>query len=145
MRNRINTERIKQFVGEIKEALLMLRGYLPRGKGKILSDATILGSIKYHLIVAIQGCIDICNHLVAKKGGRAPEDYAECFKLLAELGILEKDLSGRLAQMARFRNLIIHLYWRIDNERVYQILTENLDDIDQFLITVGRFLKKDGP
>jgi uncharacterized protein YutE (UPF0331/DUF86 family) len=100
MRNRINTERIKQFVGEIKEALLMLRGYLPRGKGKILSDATILGSIKYHLIVAIQGCIDICNHLVAKKGGRAPEDYADCFKLLAELGILEKDLSGRLAQMA---------------------------------------------
>lgn len=145
MRNRVNIERIKQFVGEIKEALLILRGYLAKGKGEMLSDPTILGSTKYNLIVAIQGCIDICNHLVAKKGGRAPEDYADCFKLMAELGILGKDLSERLAQMAKFRNLLIHLYWRIDNEQVYQILTKNLDDIEQFLKALGKFLKKESP
>jgi uncharacterized protein YutE (UPF0331/DUF86 family) len=104
MRNRLNTERIKQFVGEIKEALLILRGYLAKGKEAILGDPTVLSSTKYNLIAAIQGCIDICNHLVAQKGGRAPEDYADCFKLMAELRILGKDLSERLAQMAKFRN-----------------------------------------
>jgi len=142
MPNKINIERIKQFVGEVKEALHVLREYLPKSKEEILKNATILGSVKYHLIVAIQGCIDICNHLVAKKGGRAPEDYADCFNLMADLGILENDLSERLAQMARFRNLLIHLYWRVDNERVYKILSENLVDIDQFLGAVGRILKK---
>lgn len=129
-------------MGEVKEALHVLREYLPKSKEEILKNATILGSVKYHLIVAIQGCIDICNHLVAKKGGRAPEDYADCFNLMADLGILENDLSERLAQMARFRNLLIHLYWRVDNERVYKILSENLVDIDQFLGAVGRILKK---
>jgi uncharacterized protein YutE (UPF0331/DUF86 family) len=142
MPNRINIERIKQFVGEVKEALRVLRAYLPKGKEEILKNPTILGSAKYHLIVAIQGCIDICNHLVAKEGGRAPEDYADCFTLMADLGILKKDLSDRLAQMARFRNLLIHLYWRVDNERVYKILNENLVDIDQFLGSVGKILQK---
>jgi uncharacterized protein YutE (UPF0331/DUF86 family) len=143
MQNKVNKERMKQFVGEIKEALLILRGYIVKGKEEILSDPTILSSIKYNLIVAIQGCIDICNHLVAKKGGRAPEDYADCFKLMAELRILGKGLSERLARMAKFRNLLIHLYWRIDNEQIYQILTRNLDDIDQFLEVLGKFLKQD--
>jgi uncharacterized protein YutE (UPF0331/DUF86 family) len=142
MSNNINIERIKQFVGEAKEAIHVLRDYLPKGKEEILKNPTILGSAKYHLIVAIQGCIDICNHLVAKMGGKAPEDYADCFKLMADLGLLESDLAERLAQMARFRNLLIHLYWRVDNERVYEILKENLVDIDQFLVSVGKILQK---
>jgi uncharacterized protein YutE (UPF0331/DUF86 family) len=63
--------------------------------------------------------------------------------LMAELGILERNFSDRLVQMAKFRNLLIHLYWEVDNERVYQILVENLDDIDRFLKAVGTFLKKE--
>ncbi len=143
MQNKINIERIKQFIGEVKESLRILRGYIPKGKEQILKDSTILASIKYHLIVAIQGCIDICNHIVAKKGGRAPQDYGDCFRLMAELGILEESISNQLVQMAKFRNLLIHLYWEVDNERVYKILMTNLDDVDRFLINIGSFLKKE--
>jgi uncharacterized protein YutE (UPF0331/DUF86 family) len=95
------------------------------------------------LIVTIQGCIDICNHIVAKKGGRAPQDYGDCFKLMAELGILEENISNQLAQMAKFRNLLMHLYWQVDNERIYEILIKNLDDIEHFLNAIGSFLKKE--
>jgi len=42
------------------------------------------------------------------------------------------DLANRLKRMARFRNLIVHLYWRVDNRRVYQIIHANLDDLDAF-------------
>ncbi len=143
MQNKINIERIKQFAGEIKQSLHILRGYIPKGKDQILRDPTILASIKYNLIVAIQGCIDICNHIVAKKGGRAPQDYGDCFRLMAELKILEESISNQLIQMAKFRNLLIHLYWEVDNERVYQILTNNLDDIDRFLINIGSFIKEE--
>lgn len=136
-------ERIKQFAGEIKESLLALREAASKGKEEILNDSILLSSIKYNLIVAIQGCIDICNHIVAKKGGRAPLDYGDCFKLMAELGILEGNLSDRLVQMAKFRNLLIHLYCEVDNERVYQILNENLLDIEKFLDAIGSFLKQE--
>jgi uncharacterized protein YutE (UPF0331/DUF86 family) len=118
----------------------VLRGYLPMEKEVILQDATILGSIKYHLIVSIQACTDLCNHIVAKKGAGAPIDYGDCFKLMGELGILNPDLADRLNRMARFRKLLIHLYWQVDNERVYRVLHE---DIEEFLTAVGVFVKRE--
>jgi uncharacterized protein YutE (UPF0331/DUF86 family) len=33
------------------------------------------------LIVAAEAALDICNHLAAKKGGRGPEDYADCMAI----------------------------------------------------------------
>jgi uncharacterized protein YutE (UPF0331/DUF86 family) len=34
--------------------------------------------------------------------------------------------------MARFRNLLVHLYWKVDNQRVYQIIQNDLGDLDTF-------------
>ncbi|HXL02441.1 MAG TPA: DUF86 domain-containing protein [Candidatus Atribacteria bacterium] len=31
-----------------------------------------------------------------------------------------------LANMAKFRNLLVHLYWKVDDERLYQILQSQL-------------------
>lgn len=140
MPNKINTERIKQFAGEIKEALRFLRESSALPKERVLENPILLGSIKYNLIVSIQGCIDICNHILAKRGTRAPQDYADCFQLMSELGFLEKPLAERLVRMSRFRNLLIHLYWRVDDERVYQILAENLGDFEEFLKAIGKVI-----
>jgi len=42
--------------------------------------------------------------------------------------------------MAKFRNRLVHLYWEVDDAELYQILRENLSDLDRFLTEVGRFL-----
>jgi Protein of unknown function DUF86 len=43
---------------------------------------------------------------------------------------LDADFIIRLEKMAKFRNLIVHLYWKVDNAEVYNILKNNLDDFD---------------
>jgi uncharacterized protein YutE (UPF0331/DUF86 family) len=35
--------------------------------------------------------------------------------------------------MARFRNVLVHLYADVDEERVLRILRESLTDLDQFV------------
>jgi uncharacterized protein YutE (UPF0331/DUF86 family) len=35
--------------------------------------------------------------------------------------------------MARFRNRLIHIYWDIDNDRIYNLLQEDIGDIEQYL------------
>ena len=42
--------------------------------------------------------------------------------------------------MARFRNLIVHLYWKEDNSRVFQIIRDDLEDLDAFRQQVGSWL-----
>lgn len=38
----------------------------------------------------------------------------------------QQDLSMNLQSMARFRNLLVHMYWKIDYEKVYEILKKYL-------------------
>ena len=80
------------------------------------------------------------NHIVARKGQRAPQDYADCFTILVELNVITSELATPLKKMARFRNLIVHLYWKVDNHRVYEIIQEDLDDLDIFRQQISTWL-----
>jgi uncharacterized protein YutE (UPF0331/DUF86 family) len=53
---------------------------------------------------------------------QVPEEYACCFVALEQAGLIPGDLSCRLQQMARLRNLLVHVYWKIDYGQVYDIL-----------------------
>lgn len=124
--------RIRDLLGNMAEAQRRLRELGRQSEADFLADFRNTESAKYLFIVATEAAIDLCNHIVARRGGRAPQDYADCFVVLAELDVVTPELVNRLKQMARFRNLIVHLYWRVDNARVYQIIQDNLDDLDMF-------------
>jgi uncharacterized protein YutE (UPF0331/DUF86 family) len=65
-----------------------------------------------------------------------PEEYAGCFSSLEKAGIIPTELSGRLQQMARFRNLLVHVYWKIDYVQVYEIISTRLADLRVFRTTM---------
>ena len=133
--------RIRDLLGHIVDAQRRLRelGALP--EAAYLGDFRNTASAKYLFIVAIEAAIDLCNHIVAHQGGRAPQAYADCFDILAELCVIELDLARRLKRMARFRNL---LYRRVDDRRVYQVIHDNLDDLDVFRRQVLAWLASQG-
>ena len=124
--------RVRDLLGGIAEALRRLRELGLLSEDEFLADFRNTESAKYLLIVATEAAIDICNHIVARRSGRAPEDYADCFAVLVELRVITPDLAERLQRMARFRNLLVHLYWRVDNRRVYEVITDDLGDLDAF-------------
>lgn len=45
--------------------------------------------------------------------------------------------------MAWFRNRLIHIYWDIDNGRIYDLLREDVGDIEQFLAEYIRALQRE--
>ena len=97
-------------------------------------------SAKYNFIVAIEAAIDVASHLISKKGFRAPEDYADTFKVLEEADIIDKSFAIELAKMARFRNRLVHLYWDVDINEVWKIIQTKLDDFEKYVSKVGHFL-----
>jgi len=38
-----------------------------------------------------------------------------------------------MEDMARFRNLLVHLYWEIDHERIYDEMGERIETLDRFV------------
>lgn len=70
------------------------------------------------------------------------QSYSQMFGILGEEGVLEESLAQRLVEMARFRNLLVHRYGEIDNERVLKIIQGNLRDILDFQKQIQAFMAK---
>jgi len=137
----VNLDRVRELAGHIRNACRQLRELTAPGAESFLADAKTMNSAKYLLIVAAEAALDMCTHLAAKRGGRSPEDYADCMVILSELGVLDQDLRVRMSKMARFRNLLVHLYWKVDDHEVFRVINEHLGDFDLYLQAIGRYLK----
>jgi len=46
-------------------------------------------------------------------------------------------------KMAKFRNRLVHIFWEIDDARVYQILKDHLGDFKKLVDSIARFLRWD--
>lgn len=139
----INLDRLRELAGYLRNAVRELKAIGQTPKEVWLLDARSINSAKYLLIVAAEAALDICNHLAARKGGRSPADYADCIVVLAEMGILDEALMQRLVRMVKFRNLLVHLYWKVDDAEIYRIIQENLGDFDRYLAAVGDYLQSE--
>jgi uncharacterized protein YutE (UPF0331/DUF86 family) len=122
----VNADRLRDLAGHLRDAVRQLRELGATPRDAFLADARTINSAKYLLIVAAEAALDIGNHLAARRGGRSPADYADCIAVLREIGAVSDDLRRRLVKMARFRNLIVHLYGRVDNDEVYRVIAEDL-------------------
>ena len=91
---------------------------------------------------AIEGCIEIASHLVSADRLGAPTDYAHLFSLLEQNGVIPSSVGEAMRQMSRFRNRIVHLYWDLDLDLVYEYLTGRLGDFDSYLAAIEKYLGK---
>jgi uncharacterized protein YutE (UPF0331/DUF86 family) len=107
-----------------------------------LSDPEKIGAAKYYLQVAIEVCIDLGNHLIASERWRAPRDYRDVFSVLQENGVVTEDFARTLRQMAGVRNLLVHLYWEVDDAQIYDDMQNNLGDFDRYARCILEFLNK---
>jgi uncharacterized protein YutE (UPF0331/DUF86 family) len=89
---------------------------------------------------AIEACIDIASHIVSADQLGVPQDYAGLFTALERHQILPTSVADQMRQMARFRNRIVHLYWDVDLDLVYDYLTQRLGDFDQYLAQIATYL-----
>lgn len=133
-------ETLVRLVSELRRSVERLRDLSKLKQEDFIGDPDKIGSSKYHFIVAIESCIDMCNHVIARNGYRVPEDYADTFKVMAEVGAFDTNFSDDLKNMAKFRNRLVHLYWQVDDQQVYDIIRNRLDDFKKFLDSISMFL-----
>jgi uncharacterized protein YutE (UPF0331/DUF86 family) len=95
---------------------------------------------KHCLQESIEACLDIGNHIIAEKGFRRGEDYKDIFSVIEEEGIIDTGLSARLQEMAKFRNLLVHLYGRIDMRRLFIIMSKDLTDVEEFIKSILSYI-----
>ena len=88
--------------------------------------------------------MNVGTHVVARKRLGVPRDYADVLRILGRAGVLSPELVEALADMARWRNLIVHLYSTIDHTRIHESLPRRIATLESFVEEVGRWLERQG-
>lgn len=135
-------EKVERFASEIYSSVNELKKLSRLDESDFVSDVYKLNSAKYFLIVGIEAAIDLCNHLISMNKFRQPDGYADTFRVLEEEEIIDSEFADQLEMMARFRNRLVHIYWKIDDEYIYKILNENVDDLDRLVEEITDHLEE---
>jgi len=113
-------------------------------KHEYLKDSILQGAAERFLQLSIECCINIGNRILSLEQTRhnidVPETYADIFKALSNIGIIENDFCENMTKMAKFRNKLVHVYWDLDKEQIYQIIQNNLSDFDNFISIIAAYV-----
>lgn len=116
----------------------VLRSLGAMSRAEFLANPDRIGNAKYHFVIAIECAIDIANHVIASENFRFPRDNADGFSVLVEHGGVPREREASLRAMAQFRNRLVHLYWDVADERVYEYLQSSVGDLESFGEAVAR-------
>jgi uncharacterized protein YutE (UPF0331/DUF86 family) len=140
----LSDELIRQRLQVLESYVQPLQGYRARTHEEVRSDMSLTWAIEHGLQLTIPCIIDVCHYLVADLMLGVPATSQEAMELLRDTEVFPATFAHTLVQMARFRNLLVHVYAQIDIERVYDHLQNHLDDFGQFAQHVLQFLTQDG-
>lgn len=136
----VNEEKIITLIAEARKAHAQLASYAQSSRTGLLASGEKLNSLKYLFVIGIEACIGICQHIAAKKFQEVPESYSGCFDILATQGVLPGSLTRKMSELARFRNVLVHLYWKVDDRQVVENLSK-IGALDEYTRTMERYLE----
>ena len=128
----LNVDRLRAKLNDISRSLTRLQSFQSMSRAEFLADEDAQDIARSRLLTAVEAALNICYHLAAKELHTIPDDYAQCFTILGDGGLISKDLAQNLALMARFRNRLVHLYWDVDYGQVHDIITNHLNVLESF-------------
>ena len=108
--------------------------------GTYVENKLIHRTVERTLHLAVEACLDIGQHIIAQEGFRMAKDNKDVFVVLSEENIVPPELLPSLIAMAKFRNLIVHDYARIDNQVIFNILKSRLGDLTGFAQAIVTYL-----
>jgi uncharacterized protein YutE (UPF0331/DUF86 family) len=136
----INKEKVISLIAEVQKAKGQLEAYALAPAESVLASTEKMNSLKYLFIVAIEACIDICQHMSAKMFQETPESYSSCFDVLVSKKVIPDVLGSRMAELARFRSILVHLYWKVDDRRVIENLS-SLGALEEYSRYIADYVK----
>lgn len=97
-------------------------------------------SVVLHLMQAIQGCIDLAAHVVSDEELGLAASTRDFFYILSDSKIISAELRENMIQAVGFRNLAAHEYAKLDMAKTYDIATNGIKNLEEFIgVIVRRF------
>lgn len=126
---------------ELDEYMEQLKSYANIKVSEYSSDWRVQRIIERTFQMMIETCVDVAGHIISDRGYRVPISYSDTFRVLYENEILNESIFKTMEKVARFRNIIVHHYDKIDDEIVVGILKKDIFDILKYKDAIISLIK----
>jgi uncharacterized protein YutE (UPF0331/DUF86 family) len=127
----MSPEQLQAKLAHLADALEKLRALPHESLEQFRSDDRNLDAALHRLQIAIQVLIDVGSHVVSQLGLGAPSSSHDVLERLERAGRIPPGATIRFGRMFAFRNRIVHLYDRVDDTFVFEIMTAHLDELGE--------------
>lgn len=108
---------------------------------EFLGDRHLSRSVERTLEIAVQCCLDIGMHIIVDDDLKEPENNSDVFRILASDKTIPSGLVPELVSMVKFRNLLAHIYVKVDPVKVYDILQNSRDTFTRFMRAIVNYIE----
>ena len=126
---------------EIKNSVHYVKEFLP-SDSKYLQNRKDKNALYKEVEYVIQLMLDVCAIVNTDIIKESPNDEDGIIESLMKKNIISNNLSKRIHEMKRFRNVLVHKYGDVDDKMAYESIKNGTKDIDLFIEEFEKFLKK---
>lgn len=143
---RLDHDRLQKYLDEIAAETIDIKDLFKQERQRqidIVGNPIVMKSLKYSTIVIAEAIASILQHILAKKHNIVVDGYTAVFTKSRDRKIISRELMGRLQPFIRFRNMLVHQYWRVDDSVFVQNLSSGLKDFHNFVIEIKQLVDTD--
>ena len=128
----MNRDLISRKIESLGRCIVRIESKRPPSLEALLTDVDAQDILSINLERAVQLCVDIGAHVLAKCEYPPPVTMGEVFSQLASLSIIPSATATEMKKAVGFRNLSVHSYDSLDWQRVFDIVHHRTDDFRRF-------------
>jgi len=138
----LDKELVKNKLSFMQKELKILVQYKDCTLEEVASDYFKHTIIERVLERIINDALDINQHIISEaEEQEPPNDYKETFLALSTLGIYPKEFAERISKSVGLRNILVHNYRKLDEEKFYNSIKDCLNDYGNYCEYILKFLK----
>lgn len=125
---------LKRKLSEINKYDSILENkYTIYSKRELEKTETLRSALERNLYLLCQATIDFAEAIIAYHHYRQPGTMADSFEILWENNLISNTIREEMKNMAGFRNVLAHLYAKVDFSKLYKVLIYDRKKIRIFL------------
>jgi len=135
-----DVERVVAAVETMERSLSVLAEKRSLSRTEYRSDRETRDVVERRFVKLTEAALDIAETLAVNERGTRPESNPGAMVALETAGVLDGPTAARMAEAARFRNILAHTYGdAVDHNDVYDAL-QDLERYRDFLVAVRDYM-----
>ena len=134
----INREYIHKLIQEINKTISAIIDATNKPYDRV--NTVEKYAIRYHLIVIAEALIALALHIARRMFNTRPETPIHALQVLRDNQLLIGDEYRDVVNIVKLRNLLIHRYWMIDDEKIYNTVKKDFKNIQRFLKRISHVI-----